>query len=155
AAMHSTSLIKENPMNRSTIRPALIAIVSLSTLGGCVGSVETAPGGVGSDREALTDSRCPDNVPAPLTPAADQGLWFVLQGDGVQIYDCKATATGYAWTFRAPEASLLDEGGEVVGAHYVGPTWQYEDGSSVVAAKKAGVTVDPTAIPWLLLKAVS
>ncbi|HMJ12980.1 MAG TPA: DUF3455 domain-containing protein, partial [Polyangiaceae bacterium] len=39
--------------------------------------------------------------------------------------------------------------------HYAGPTWEYRDGSKVVAARVSGFTADPTAIPLLLLSAVS
>jgi hypothetical protein len=96
----------------------------------------------------------PSNVPAALTPAADQELAFSLDASGVQKYQCRATATGFAWTFVAPEARLF-RGHHDVGHHYAGPTWEYRDGSLIVGAKVAGATVDATAIPWLLLNVVS
>jgi hypothetical protein len=69
------------------------------------------------------------------------------------MYTCAANGT---WTFVAPQASLYNHGGEVVGLHFKGPTWEWlEDGSAVVGAKLAAYTVDPTAIPWLLLGAKS
>jgi len=109
--------------------------------------------------EAAVSSRsCPAGVPAALAPAADQDLAFVLHATGVQKYTCAATATGgYAWTFVAPEADLYRTTCQrhIVGTHYAGPTWEYQDGSTVVGARLAGATVDATAIPWLLLKAVS
>ena len=37
--------------------------------------------------------------------------------------------------------------------HFAGPTWQARDGSSVVGSVVDRVTVDATAIPWLLLSA--
>ena len=43
----------------------------------------------------------------------------------------------------------------MIGTHFIGPTWQGNDGSSVAAAKVAAAPIDPTAVPWLLLKAVS
>jgi hypothetical protein len=42
-----------------------------------------------------------------------------------------------------------------VGIHYRGPTWESNSGSKVVAARLFGCSPDPTAIPWLLLEAVS
>jgi hypothetical protein len=42
-----------------------------------------------------------------------------------------------------------------VGTHYVGPTWESNSGSKVVGVRVAGCTPDPTAIPWLLLRAVT
>ena len=57
--------------------------------------------------------------------------------------------------FRAPEADLFGKRGRIAGSHYAGPTWEGLDGSTVVAGRVAGVTVDATAIPWLLLQATS
>ena|SRR5580765_316528 len=72
---------------------------------------------------------------------------------GAQIYQWN----GSAWVFVAPAAILYaneDFDGEVA-THYVGPTWESNSGSKVVGQRIAGCTPDPTAIPWLLLKAVS
>jgi Protein of unknown function (DUF3455) len=108
-----------------------------------------------SSEETLSSNVCPAGVPAALAPPADQTIKASLSGIGVQIYICNATATGFAWTFVAPQANLLDDCDKLVGTHFIGPTWQGNDGSSVVGAKVAGVAVDPTAVPWLLLKAAS
>jgi hypothetical protein len=43
----------------------------------------------------------------------------------------------------------------VAGSNPPVPEWQAKDGSSVVGHKLASATVDPTAIPWLLLSAAS
>ena len=122
------------------------SIASLLFLAACATDPRTASG-----VETLSDNACPDNTPAQLAPAADQDLDFKLDAVGVQIYSCNATG---AWVFVAPDAQLY-AGDELVGHHYAGPTWEYEDGSTVVAAKLAGVTVDASAIPWLLLGAKS
>jgi len=108
-----------------------------------------------STEETLSSNICPAGVPAAIAPAADQTIKASLSGVGVQIYICNATATGFAWTFVAPQANLLDDCDKLVGTHFIGPTWQGNDGSSVVAAKAAGATVDASAVPWLLLKATS
>lgn len=108
-----------------------------------------------SSEQALSSEVCPAGVPATLAPAADQTIKASLSGVGVQIYICNATASGFAWTFVAPQANLLDDCDKLVGTHFIGPTWQGNDGSSVAAAKVAGATVDPSAVPWLLLKATS
>ena len=77
------------------------------------------------------------------------------EGRGVQIYKCMPEAKGFAWTFQAPEAKLFDPSThKQVGAHGAGPTWRWEDGSSV--AGKVLVksdSPDPGSIPWLLLSA--
>jgi hypothetical protein len=75
---------------------------------------------------------------------------------GVQIYDCVATPTGaYAWTFRAPEATLFNREGEIVAHHYGGPTWEStKDGSKIQGTRMASEPSMTTgAIPQLLLSA--
>ena len=72
---------------------------------------------------------------------------------GVQRYRWNGTA----WVFVEPVAKLFAEEnyrGET-GTHYAGPTWESNGGSKVVAAREDGCNVDPTAIDWLLLRAVS
>jgi hypothetical protein len=81
--------------------------------------------------------------------------YLVGHAMGVQIYSCNATSAGYAWSFVAPRADLFDDNGKLIVTHFAGPTWQAKDGSSAVGRKVAGVTVDSTAIPWLLLSAAS
>ena len=74
---------------------------------------------------------------------------------GVQIYACNATADGFSWGLVAPRAELYNDQGKLIADHYAGPTWQVRDGSRVVGQRVDGVTVDATAIPWLLLSAAS
>jgi hypothetical protein len=99
---------------------------------------------------ALAD-QAPD-VPAALV-VSDGKVAFHAYAAGVQIYRWSGTA----WTFVAPEAALYADAGDhgEVAIHYAGPTWESESGSKVVGARVDGVTVDPTAIQWLLLRAVS
>jgi len=59
------------------------------------------------------------------------------------------------WSLVAPRATLYGDNGKVVATHYGGPTWEARDGSRVIGRRVAGVTVDPTAIPWLKLEAAS
>lgn len=70
-----------------------------------------------------------------------------VTGSGFQIYVC----TAGAWMLKAPEANLTQKG-EFKGNHFLGPTWQWKDGSKVKATKTAqapGAT--PADVPWLLL----
>ena len=94
-------------------------------------------------------------VPAAIKPPAGNKPFLVAHAVGVQIYSCQASAGGFAWTFVAPRANLYGKNGKLVATHYAGPTWKTRDGSTVVARRVDGVTVDPTAIPWLLLAATS
>ncbi len=98
--------------------------------------------------------------PEPTVPAAIQvpdgnKVFLVGHAVGVQIYSCNATASGFSWVFVAPRANLYDDHGNLIITHFAGPTWQAMDGSYVVGQVVARVTVDPTAIPWLLLSAAS
>ena len=91
--------------------------------------------------------------PDPTEPA-HATLMLEAQGNGVQIYTCTAQTSAYAWVLTAPEASLIDPTGDEVGKHSAGPTWTFNDGSSVtgkVLQKKASAEAD--SIPWLLLAA--
>jgi hypothetical protein len=116
-----------------------------------------------SDANALADiSTCapiPDSLKVPV------GNKFFLQtfARGVQIYQVKRSTTDpntFLWVNIAPLATLYAKPDFVnpLIHHFAGPTWEFlkgsEKGEKVVATKVAGVTPDPTAIQWLLLKAV-
>lgn len=77
-------------------------------------------------------------------------------GKGVQIYTCKASGSNAAWQLKAPEATLSDAKGAVIAKHFAGPTWQANDGSTVVGEPlTASPSPDAGAIPWLILHAKS
>jgi len=86
---------------------------------------------------------------------AGHRMFLAAHATGVQIYACNATVAGPAWELRAPLAELRDDRGKLVLTHFGGPTWQARDGSRVKGARVDGITVDPTAIPWLLVRAES
>jgi Protein of unknown function (DUF3455) len=95
--------------------------------------------------------------PAPEVPAGiavEDGHKPFLIGHavGVQIYRCN----GSTWGPATPRATLYGDGGQLIATHFAGPSWQAKDGSKVVARRiKDPVTVDQTAIPWLLLEPMS
>jgi hypothetical protein len=93
----------------------------------------------------------PDRIQVP----AGNEPFLRAHAIGAQVYACTATADGPKWQFVEPQAVLYDDHARLLGTHFAGPTWQTRDGSQVKAAKVDGVTVDPTAIPWLLLKATA
>ena len=88
-----------------------------------------------------------------LQVMAGNRLTFHAFGVGVQIYRWNGTG----WTFVVPQAVLFADAGEgaIVGIHFGGPTWEGVDGSEVVGSVIQSCTPDPSAIPWLLLGAVS
>jgi hypothetical protein len=151
-------------------RSAVVLGSTLFTLGaiGCGGRLpgpDTARGASAAQAAALSPASLAAAAPQPtacrqplpaatLAVPAGHELELELAAEGVQIYTCTATPAGAAWVFTAPEATLSSHG-QVAGRHYAGPTWEALDGSTVVGARVAGATPDPTAIPWLLLRAVS
>jgi hypothetical protein len=100
------------------------------------------------------DNRAPE-VPHQLSDPLDgQKVHFHANAIGVQIYRW----TGASWAFVGPVAVLYDNDGNVVGTHFAtpnGPAWQSNSGSFFVGKRIDGVTVDLTAIPWLVLGQVS
>jgi Protein of unknown function (DUF3455) len=91
-----------------------------------------------------------------LKPPADARLLLRAAATGVQIYVCGAQGSGVAWTLKAPEAMLRDAGGKQIGRHFAGPSWQANDGSTVVGEVVARADAPiRDAIPWLLLRAKS
>lgn len=113
--------------------------------------------GCSTPARAGNDNRAPE-VSASLQVPDGNKVSFHAYAVGVQIYGATAStnsSTGFAWTFRAPEAVLFDADGNVVGHHYAfaGPTrpaWESESGSRVVGARTvAPVTVSAGSIPWL------
>jgi hypothetical protein len=122
------------------------ALFLVALLGGLALPVWAAPG---------QDNRAPE-VPNALVVPEGNKVSFHAYAVGVQIYistPSPADPNIFVWTFKAPEAVLFDDDGNFVGTHYAGPTWESNSGSKTVGARVAGMTVDATAIPWLLLAA--
>jgi len=90
-------------------------------------------------------------VPAAIKVPAGNKQFLSAHAIGVQIYACGATG----WTFVAPRANLYDRRGRLIITHFAGPTWQAKDASKVVGTLAASTPGDATAIPRLLLSAVS
>lgn len=94
-------------------------------------------------------------VPPAVEIGAGHVPYLVGHATGVQIYGCAATPDGPKWGLIAPRANLYGDQGQLIATHFAGPSWQAKDGSLVRAARVDGATPDPTAIPWLKLKATS
>jgi hypothetical protein len=132
------------------------ALVVVGLLGGCSATDAQPEENVGEAQAALSTDACPAGVPATLLPPATESLKFKVNAVGVQIYICNGKLDGtFGWTGLAPQANLFNDDGKLLGTHFIGPTWQGNDGSSVVGAKVAAATIDASAVPWLLLKGVS
>ncbi len=125
-------------------------IVLLAVAGIALASIPAAIAG---------DSNRSPELPSPLCNSIEvpQGniVSFHTYAIGVQKYRWNSTA----WVFVEPVAALFADAryhGKV-GDHYVGPTWESNSGSTVVATRVPGTGCTPnsTAIPWLLLQATS
>jgi Protein of unknown function (DUF3455) len=125
-----------SPSSRRLRRAAACAAVALVSAAGAAQAAETS-------------------IPTDIQIADGSKLFLEAHATGVQIYNCVPVASGYAWSAPTPRADLYGDNGKLIATHYGGPTWEARDGSKVVAKRDAGVTVDPTAIPWLRLAAVS
>jgi hypothetical protein len=98
-----------------------------------------------------SDQRAPE-VPAAIQVPEGNKVVFHVYAEGVQIYSWN----GSGWVFQAPEAILYDADGNIVGTHYVGPTWESGSGSKVVGARVSGVpSPNANSIPLLLLRATA
>jgi hypothetical protein len=96
---------------------------------------------------SVAHAQMPDAIATPGQVSIAQ-----FHAEGAQIYECKPDAVGkLGWRFREPIASLLADG-QTVGRHFVGPSWELND-ESLVVAKVAGNAPGATAadIPWLRL----
>ena len=100
------------------------------------------------------DDRTPELTGECARLGVDDGnkLAFRSYATGTQIYRWN----GAAWIFVAPDAKLFvnEMYHGQIGKHYVGPTWESNSGSKIVAAKIDECTPDTSAIPWLKLQKV-
>jgi hypothetical protein len=103
-------------------------------------------GALASTATATSFPVLPPKVPAEIQPEAGNEPFEVGHALGVQVYQCNGTA----WTFVEPKAVLVTNRLQII-SHFAGPTWQHQDGSSVVGQLVKPVTVDAKSIPWLLL----
>jgi hypothetical protein len=101
---------------------------------------------------ALAGPPSPTGVPGQIQPDTNSNKVFLIgHGVGVQIYTCN----GSVWSAAVPRANLYDDNGKLIIHHFAGPSWQAADGSKAVGTVVNKVTMDQTAIPWVLLSATT
>ena len=93
----------------------------------------------------------------PRTYAPESKPFLTLNASGVQRYACQANGQ---WLFTDPVAELYEPGrSKVVGSHYLNAAtatvWEFKDGSTVEAARKASAPAGEGNIAALLLEAVT
>jgi len=115
-----------------------------------------------SSAKASPGIDCGSPLPAILQVEQGNKLAYRAYATGVQLWEVRRSTTdpnSYSWVNFAPSANLylLPDFTQQIGTHYAGPSWEFSKGpykgEKTVAAKLQGATVDPTAVPWLLLKA--
>jgi hypothetical protein len=105
----------------------------------------------------------PPNIQVPAGLEVPAGNRAFREGDAIGTQDYICLPSG--WTFFGPQATLFNERDKQIITHFLSPnpfengtprvTWQYsEDTSKVWGSALRAVTVDPGAIPWVLLQVV-
>ena len=110
-------------------------------------------------------------VPASLQVPAGNVPYLVGHAAGTQNYACVPTDAGIVWQLYTPQATLFSDADAQVTTHFFSPnplapaeflpTWQHSVDTSAVWVKAAAAPytgadfVEPGALAWLLLKAVT
>jgi hypothetical protein len=130
-------------MNRVLRVTIGLAVAAMAAVG--VGAA-TVPAGAAPDT-SVQNASDQSGVPEPIRVPAGNRRIAVMQGRGVQTYQC----TNGAFGFLQPDAILRHQGRAQV-LHSRGPVWtSVDDGSSVTAAAQASSPV-ANAVPEVLLK---
>jgi hypothetical protein len=125
---------------------------------------------------AYSQTLTPQEAPANLRPPDGHVAFLKLSATGTQNYVCLPGASGLAWKFQGPQATLFAkfrllslEVQQQLATHFLSlnpkepgtarATWQSSSDSSAVWAKKIDESTDPryvspNAIPWFLLQIV-
>jgi hypothetical protein len=114
---------------------------------------------------AQADHAKPPAVPSTIQVPAGNKAFLKGAAVGTQDYICLPSGSGFAWTFFGPQATLFDEHDQQIITHFFSPnpvengtprvTWQdSRDTSKVWGMAIASVSVEPGAIPWLLVEVV-
>ena len=95
----------------------------------------------------------PSGATARIRPSAAEEAAFVLAAQGVHVFECKPVASGYSWTFVAPDVTLYD-GGRSVATQTVPNQWEStSDRSSVAATVRSTQAPAAESLPWALMSA--
>lgn len=133
-----TSMSPTRHLTRTLARRAIVVALALPAL---------LPG------LAFAGNITPPSVPAKIRVPDGNVPFLVGHATGTQNYTCQLSSGSYSWTLVAPAAILVGDNGQQIMTHYAGPTWQANDGTTVVGTRVDGVMVSQSAIPWLLLRA--
>jgi hypothetical protein len=104
---------------------------------------------------AIAASMAPPDVPQPIAVPGGHRPAMSLKGVGHLTYECRAKAGAdgvHEWVFVAPDATLQDTSGKVVGKYYGGPTWEHNDGGTITGKQLAVAPGTAGAIPLQLVQ---
>ena len=147
------------PGNQTTRRILLIACATALAVGFTVSLPQPA------DADHVTLPPVPSNIQVP----AKNKVFLEGHAVGTQDYICLPSASGFAWTFFGPQATLFNDNDKQVITHFLSPnpfagdtpsvTWQHSRDTSTVwgmaiASSSDPAFVAPGAIPWLLVQVV-
>ena len=98
----------------------------------------------------------PANLAASMRVAANEAPAFVLNGNGVYIYQCRQNmfnANAYEWAFVAPDATLY-EGSRSAARHAsVGLYEALSDRSSISGWVRSSQAAGGSNLPWVTMRA--
>jgi hypothetical protein len=125
---------------------------------------------------AFADIITPPPVPPEIQVPPGNTAFLRAHALGTQNYICKASSSGFTWTFFSPEATLFitfkwfnGDISQQVTTHFLSPnpfekdlprvTWQHSFDTSRVWGRAIRTSADPKfvepgAIPWLLVEKV-
>ena len=139
---------RRNLVDYMKAKRAIALVILLTVVGLATDSIPATRANAHDNSPDLPSPLC-DTVQVPAGNRVSRHLY----AQGIQLYRWN----GISWGFVEPVAVLFSDPDfkEKVGTHYLGPTWESNNGSKVVATRLTGCTPDPTAIPWLMLQTVS
>lgn len=120
----------------------------------CVGCATPSPSG-----QPVSSPSAPRTVATPslgffskIKVPDDRDAVLKLSARGAQVFRCEKQDGRNVWTFRQPDAELLDETGKPVGRHGANFSFEHADGSRLVATIAAfDEAPRPTDLRWLLM----
>lgn len=141
----------------------IISAISVLVLASCSKEQNASATNGVTASDANVASKITNEIPDSLKVPEGNRLVDDGYATGFQIYQVKRSASDpnvFAWVNIAPLATLYQKPDftNQMSLHFAGPTWLLTKGPNkgqrIVGKRIQGITVDETAIQWLLLQAV-
>jgi hypothetical protein len=98
----------------------------------------------------------PGGIAASLRVPANEAPAFVLNGNGVYIYQCRQAISDpdtYVWAFVVPDATLYDGSRSVARHATIGLFESLSDRTSVSGVVRSSQPAGGANLPWVLIRA--